>query len=158
VKYLASGLRIFVSIYLSILLAIFSYDLLDRYFIMLPNLSDVYIRILRASIAGFIASIVLTLLLTPVFKEPVRRINMLSEDIRKINNLVDAYAVVMKNYQNDLDEIKNILKDIRSKSNDLGVRIAAVEKILSVLLEFYRGEESSKNKSQSQTMTEKRFK
>jgi hypothetical protein len=116
---------------------------------MLPNLSDVYIRILRASIAGFIASIVLTLLLTPVFKEPVRRINMLSEDIRKINNLVDAYAVVMKNYQNDLDEIKNILKDIRSKSNDLGVRIAAVEKILSVLLEFHRGEESSKNKSQS---------
>ncbi|MGC9148462.1 MAG: hypothetical protein ACP5GI_03360 [Sulfolobales archaeon] len=65
-----------------------------------------------------------------------------NETLHKMRNMIDAYAFLMRRYDENIEDIREKLLNLSSKESDLEKRLIAVEKLLPVLLDLYREKRS----------------
>jgi len=118
-------------------------------FMGLPAIGEVLsdqrsLAALAASI--FIPTASLSYLLSHYADEKYRRAY---EEIKRLRNMVDAYQVVLNSMNRDLEQLKKDLEGryipaISNSISNLEKRVAASEKLISVLIELLASEKGGK--------------
>ncbi|MEM4965966.1 MAG: hypothetical protein QXS45_04240 [Sulfolobales archaeon] len=136
--------RIFILIYIAIVVGIYFYQFLNMVlYEVLGSYPAEQARLLSMLLASILPSILATIALRMIIGEIWNAINNLQASSNRINNMIDAYAVVMKRYEQDLGDIREALENIRRRESEIGVRLSALEKITSTLVELYTEQRSS---------------
>ncbi|MGC9009249.1 MAG: hypothetical protein ACP5I7_01350 [Sulfolobales archaeon] len=71
-----------------------------------------------------------------------RKLNLYNESLYKIRNIIDAYAFVMKKYDESIEDIRGKILNLSSKESDLEKRLVAIEKLLPALIDLYKEKRS----------------
>ncbi|MEM0043243.1 MAG: hypothetical protein QXJ51_00965 [Sulfolobales archaeon] len=136
--------RIFILIYIAIVVGIYFYQFLNMVlYEVLGSYPAEQARLLSMLLASIPPSILATIALRMIIGEIWNAINNLQASSNRINNMIDAYALVMKRYEQDLGDIREALENIRRRESEIGVRLSALEKITSTLVELYTEQRSS---------------
>ncbi|MEM0283065.1 MAG: hypothetical protein QXE32_01990 [Sulfolobales archaeon] len=136
--------RIFILIYIAIVVGIYFYQFLNMVlYEVLGSYPAEQARLLSMLLASILPSILATIALRMIIGEIWNAINNLQASSNRINNMIDAYALVMKRYEQDLGDIREALENIRRRESEIGVRLSALEKITSTLVELYTEQRSS---------------
>ncbi len=72
----------------------------------------------------------------------LKKLYSYNETLHKMRNMIDAYAFLMRRYDENIEDIREKLLNLSSKESDLEKRLIAVEKLLPVLLDLYREKRS----------------
>ncbi|MEM3662808.1 MAG: hypothetical protein QXI68_04400 [Sulfolobales archaeon] len=136
--------RIFILIYIAIVVGIYFYQFLNMVlYEVLGSYPAEQARLLSMLLASIPPSILATIALRMIIGEIWNAISNLQASSNRINNMIDAYALVMKRYEQDLGDIREALENIRRRESEIGVRLSALEKITSTLVELYTEQRSS---------------
>ncbi|MEM4672212.1 MAG: hypothetical protein QW366_00335 [Sulfolobales archaeon] len=136
--------RIFILIYIAIVVGIYFYQFLNMVlYEVLGSYPAEQARLLSMLLASIPPSILATIALRMIIGEIWNVINNLQASSNRINNMIDAYALVMKRYEQDLGDIREALENIRRRESEIGLRLSALEKITSTLVELYTEQRSS---------------
>ena len=136
--------RIFILIYIAIVVGIYFYQFLNMVlYEVLGSYPAEQARLLSMLLASIPPSILATIALRMIIGEIWNAIKNLQASSNRINNMIDAYALVMKRYEQDLGDIREALENIRRRESEIGVRLSALEKITSTLVELYTEQRSS---------------
>ncbi|MEM3830982.1 MAG: hypothetical protein QXS89_02150 [Sulfolobales archaeon] len=136
--------RIFILIYIAIVVGIYFYQFLNMVlYEVLGSYPAEQARLLSMLLASIPPSILATIALRMIIGEIWNAISNLQASSNRINNMIDAYALVMKRYEQDLGDIREALENIRRRESEIGLRLSALEKITSTLVELYTEQRSS---------------
>ncbi|MEZ0290647.1 MAG: hypothetical protein ABWJ42_06120 [Sulfolobales archaeon] len=136
--------KIFVLVYLSIAISLYLYHLTHTYLqrFVVAELSSEYVLILQIVIISLPASIIITLLIRSVSSDLQKNIFNLYTITNRLSTMVDAYALVLKQYEEELSKTRDTIDSLKRRSDEINIRISAVEKLLPALIEMHGEKES----------------
>lgn len=129
----------FLAMYLSIILSIIIYELIS-FGISISSIQQIISseKFLYIAVTPLPPSLVIFFIVRSLEKSVSRSVSELSSTMR---NYLDAYAVIMKRYDNEISSLRESLSNIESKNKDLDKRLLALEKLLPVLIDLSRRSE-----------------
>ncbi len=97
-----------------------------------------YIVIMLPILPSIVSYIIIRILENDLSK----KLNLYNESLYKIMNMIDAYAFVMKKYDESIEDIRGRILNLSSKESDLEKRLVAIEKLLPALIDLYKEKRS----------------
>ncbi len=71
----------------------------------------------------------------------LKKIYVYNDSISKLRNMIDAYALVMRQHDESIEDIRSRLNNLSSKEYDLEKRLLAIEKLIPILIDLYKDKE-----------------
>lgn len=110
-------------------------------FLKIPSMGEVFNKpevLISLYISILVPFSILSYMLTSHLNERYREV---SEDLKKLRNLVDAYQIVLNNINKEVEDLRRSIEtqhipSINRNISSLEKRIAASEKLLSTIIEL----------------------